>query len=111
MRQTTQSSLIQVRIDENVKNKADALFTDLGFDTPTAIRMFLNQAIRREGMPFDIVKQHNSEKKTLDKQILEAFQKLNVPVVKLEADTNGSINIDEKIKEEHPDIYDWAVNG
>lgn len=57
-----QGSLIQVRVDESVKNKADALFADLGFDTPTAIRIFLNQAIRREGMPFEVAKpQPNAE--------------------------------------------------
>jgi DNA-damage-inducible protein J len=56
------SALIQVRLDESVKNKADALFADLGFDTPTAIRIFLNQAIRREGMPFEVAKpQPNAE--------------------------------------------------
>ena len=49
-------ALIQIRIDEEVKRKADNLFADLGFDTPTAIRIFLNQAIRREGMPFEVAK-------------------------------------------------------
>jgi DNA-damage-inducible protein J len=58
----SQSALIQVRIDENIKAKADALFADLGLDTPTAIRIFLNQAIRREGMPFEVTKpQPNAE--------------------------------------------------
>ena len=51
-----QSSLIQVRVDEDIKRKADLLFSDLGLDTPTAIRIFLNQSIRREGMPFEIAK-------------------------------------------------------
>ena len=50
------SALIQVRIDEETKQKADTLFADLGFDTPTAIRVFLNQSIRREGLPFEIAK-------------------------------------------------------
>ena len=50
------SALIQVRIDEKTKQQADILFADLGFDTPTAIRIFLNQAIRREGMPFEVAK-------------------------------------------------------
>ncbi|MCL2671790.1 MAG: type II toxin-antitoxin system RelB/DinJ family antitoxin [Clostridiales bacterium] len=57
-----QGALIQVRLDERVKSKADALFADLGFDTPTAIRIFLNQAIRRGGMPFEVAKpQPNAE--------------------------------------------------
>ena len=51
-----QTTLIQIRIDEDIKRKADALFADLGFDTPTAIRIFLNQSIRREGMPFEVAK-------------------------------------------------------
>ena len=57
-----QSTLIQVRVDNDVKRKADTLFSDLGFDTPTAIRIFLNQSIRREGMPFEVAKpQPNAE--------------------------------------------------
>ena len=110
MAQPVQSALIQVRVDENVKNKADALFADLGFDTPTAIRIFLNQAIRRKGLPFDVVKPQTDEN-TLDIKITEAFKKLNVPTVRLETDENENIILDEKIKTEHPDIYDWAVNG
>ena len=50
------SALVQVRIDEETKRKAETLFADLGFDTPTAIRIFLNQSIRREGLPFEIAK-------------------------------------------------------
>lgn len=46
--------VVQVRIDENIKQKADALFDDLGFDTPTAIRMFLAQALKSHGLPFDV---------------------------------------------------------
>ncbi|MCL2047529.1 MAG: type II toxin-antitoxin system RelB/DinJ family antitoxin [Defluviitaleaceae bacterium] len=62
MASQSQSALIQVRLDESIKNKADTLFSDLGFDTPTAIRIFLNQAIRREGMPFEVAKpQPNAE--------------------------------------------------
>ena len=56
------SALIQVRIDEDIKRKADALFADLGLDTTTAIRIFLNQSIRREGIPFEVARpQPNKE--------------------------------------------------
>jgi DNA-damage-inducible protein J len=50
------TTLIQVRVDEEVKRRADTLFADLGLDTPTAIRMFLSQSLRREGMPFEVAK-------------------------------------------------------
>lgn len=49
-----QSTLIQVRVDAALKKDADALFSDLGLDTPTAIRIFLKQAIKRHGLPFDV---------------------------------------------------------
>lgn len=50
-----QNSLIQVRVDDSMKKDADTLFADLGFDTPTAIRIFLKQAIKKHGLPFDVV--------------------------------------------------------
>lgn len=49
-----QNILIQVRVDDSLKKDADTLFSDLGLDTPTAIRIFLKQAIMRHGLPFDV---------------------------------------------------------
>jgi DNA-damage-inducible protein J len=45
---------IQVRIDDEVKTEADNLFSSLGLDTSTAVRMFIFHAIERDGMPFPI---------------------------------------------------------
>ena len=39
------ASTIQVRVEDELKRKSDALFKDLGTDTTTAIRMFLTQAV------------------------------------------------------------------
>jgi len=70
------TDLIQVRIDKEVRRKADALFADLGFDTPTAIRIFLNQSIRREGMPFEVAKpQPNAETLAAMLENMERFPK------------------------------------
>ncbi|MCL2149678.1 MAG: type II toxin-antitoxin system RelB/DinJ family antitoxin [Dehalococcoidia bacterium] len=52
---------IQVRIDDNVKTEADTLFSALGLDTSTAVRMFIAAAIENDGMPF-AVKRINSRK-------------------------------------------------
>jgi DNA-damage-inducible protein J len=52
----TQSALLQVRLDESTKRKADTLFADLGLDTPTAVRIFLAKAIEWEGLPFEVAK-------------------------------------------------------
>ena len=47
------ASTIQVRVDDELKTKADELFRDLGTDTTTAIRMFLTQALNVNGFPFE----------------------------------------------------------
>ena len=49
-----QASLIQVRVDEDFRKEVDCLFADLGFDTPTAIRIFLKQAVKQRGLPFAV---------------------------------------------------------
>ena len=59
-----QNALIQVRVDDSLKKEADALFTDLGFDTPTAIRIFLKQAIKQHGLPFEVT-QHVPNAETI----------------------------------------------
>ena len=51
------ASTIQVRVEDELKNKSDALFKDLGTDTTTAIRMFLTQAVATNGFPFEIKRQ------------------------------------------------------
>ncbi len=50
------SSTIQIRVDDDLKAKADELFRDLGTDTTSAIRIFLTQAVASNGFPFEIKK-------------------------------------------------------
>jgi len=49
-----QTSLIQVRVDDNFKKDVDNLLADLGLDTPTAIRIFLKQVLMQKGLPFSV---------------------------------------------------------
>ena len=48
------SSTIQIRVDDDLKTKADELFRELGTDTTSAIRIFLAQAVASNGFPFEI---------------------------------------------------------
>ena len=59
------ASTIQVRVDDDIKTKADVLFKDLGMDTTTAIRIFLVQAIANDGFPFEIKKKTVNPYRTL----------------------------------------------
>lgn len=45
---------INVRVDSELKQSAEALFTDLGLNMSTAITMFLKTAIRYDGIPFEV---------------------------------------------------------
>ena len=45
---------VNIRIDDNIKEKADILFSELGINMTTAFNIFIRQAIRQGGIPFDI---------------------------------------------------------
>ena len=45
---------LQIRIDDTIKKQADTLFSSLGLDTSTAIRIFLNASIENAGIPFSV---------------------------------------------------------
>lgn len=45
---------INVRIDSDLKQSAEALFDDLGLNMSTAITMFLKSAVSHDGIPFEV---------------------------------------------------------
>ena len=45
---------IQVRIDDNMKADADSLFSALGLDISTAVRMFIAAVLENGGIPFEV---------------------------------------------------------
>lgn len=59
------STNLNIRIDKNVKEMSEKLFEELGLNMTTAINMFLRQAIRVNGIPFEI-KGNISNKETLE---------------------------------------------
>ena len=52
---------IQVRVDDQFKDSVDVLFTSLGLDTSTAIRIFLAASLRNGGIPFSITHDNNDD--------------------------------------------------
>ncbi|MCM1261395.1 MAG: type II toxin-antitoxin system RelB/DinJ family antitoxin [Butyrivibrio sp.] len=70
------ASTIQVRVDDDLKAKSDALFKDLGTDTTTAIRMFLTQALAVNGFPFEIKRTNiNPYAALTEQEILDKLEK------------------------------------
>ena len=46
------TSLLQVRVDDTLKEEAARIFDNLGIDTSTAVRMFLKRTVMENGIPF-----------------------------------------------------------
>lgn len=48
------STLVQIRVDEDLKNEAASIYERLGLDLPTAIRIFLKKSVEESGIPFSL---------------------------------------------------------
>ena len=45
---------VTIRMDDALKEEADALFEDLGMSFTTAINVFVKQAVREGRIPFEV---------------------------------------------------------
>ena len=45
---------INIRIDDDLKTRADNIFKELGLNMSTAFTMFIRQTIRQGGIPFEV---------------------------------------------------------
>lgn len=45
---------VQIRVDDGLKNRVDSLYSSLGMDTTTAVRMFFIASLEHDGIPFDV---------------------------------------------------------
>jgi DNA-damage-inducible protein J len=52
---------IQVRVEDSLKESADTLFSSLGLDTSTAIRMFLMASMEAGGIPFAVMHRNDHD--------------------------------------------------
>jgi DNA-damage-inducible protein J len=52
---------IQIRVDDKIKNAADDLYSGLGLDISTAVRMFLYASLQAGGLPFEVRQRFNMD--------------------------------------------------
>lgn len=45
---------MNIRMDSDIKRDAQQIFAELGMDMTTAVNIFLRQAIRQRGLPFEV---------------------------------------------------------
>lgn len=49
------NGLLQLRIDDNLRQEAAEIYAQLGLDLSTAIRMFLTRSVQVRGIPFSML--------------------------------------------------------
>ena len=69
-------TISQIHIDDTLKKEADILFSSLGLDTSTAIRIFLNAAIENAGIPFSV--QHRTIPDSLQEAVYDSRYRRNL---------------------------------
>jgi DNA-damage-inducible protein J len=52
--QMAETTNLTIRIDRNLKDEADSVFSALGMNLTTAITVFVRQAVRQKKIPFEI---------------------------------------------------------
>lgn len=68
------TSIVQFRIDDDLKNEATMLYDRLGIDLSTAMRMFLKRSVAVNGIPFSMVLPKETYSAT---KALELFDEIN----------------------------------
>ena len=48
-------AVLQVRVDDELKNQASAVLEQMGLDLSTAVRMFLKRTVAVNGFPFEMM--------------------------------------------------------
>jgi DNA-damage-inducible protein J len=80
---------ISIRMDAELKAQADALFAELGMNLSTAFNIFVRQALRDGGIPFEI--SLNQPKKETIAAMLEAEQLAHDPHAKRYSDVEEAL--------------------
>ena len=82
---------ISIRMDTDLKERADKLFAELGMNISTAFNIFVRQTLRDGGIPFAVTT-HLPNRETVA-AMLEAERIANDPTIK------GYTNLDELFAE------------
>lgn len=83
-----ETTVIQTRIDVNLKKEADDFFQSIGLDMTTAIRLFLYQVLIQKKIPFEII----SKESITRKSALENFYAMRAEAKNLQEMSLEEIN-------------------
>lgn len=95
-------SNLNIRMDDDIKNEANAILNELGLNATTAVLMFYKEIIRTKSLPF----QPKINKDELYDELLILTE--NLPIERLPVNESGKIYDDGTLG---ADTRDWLVNG
>ena len=76
------ATLVQLKVDREIKEDVSRIYENLGLDLPTAIRIFFKKSIAVGGLPFELREENNRWQ--LYDQVRKSIQDNNVPEMSLE---------------------------
>ena len=91
------ATLVQLKVDSEIKEDVSRIYENLGLDLPTAIRIFFKKSIAVGGLPFEL-REENTRWKIYD-QVRKSIQENNVPEMSLE-------EINAEIAETRKQVFD-----
>lgn len=74
------STLVQIRVDEKLKDDVTAVYEQLGLDLSTAVRIFFKRSVAENGIPFNMKLENTKQtliKKEIPPDILSAMQSMS----------------------------------
>ncbi|HUC88934.1 MAG TPA: type II toxin-antitoxin system RelB/DinJ family antitoxin [Candidatus Paceibacterota bacterium] len=65
---------LNIRIEENIKDKATKTFAGMGLDVSSAVKLFINQSIKENGLPFHPTNNPKVIRAIWDKEVKDALK-------------------------------------
>lgn len=84
-------SQIAVRVDDDLKKEATAIFNELGLDMSTAVKLFLKQSILTKSIPFKLA---------LDEYSKDEVEQAKKDIQRLVNEKSEVVKLDFKRKED-----------
>ncbi|KXT83452.1 putative DNA-damage-inducible protein J [Streptococcus oralis] len=89
-------SQIAVRVDDELKKEATAIFNELGLDMSTAVKLFLIQSVLTKSIPFEVSlreREYSREEIEDAKKEIKRLVKQKSDVVKLDFSKQEDIDL------------------
>ena len=75
------NTLLQFRVDNQLKEEAAKIYAQLGLDLPTAIRIFLKRSVKVRGIPF-IMQLSDNELDFISNTAVSAMKRMSQTALK-----------------------------